>query len=45
MKNKDQLLKLAQEVRESGVTTSSHSDLMKKASIIKVVSLLAAINK
>ena len=43
--DKSELLKVAQEVRESGITTNAAKELMKKASEIKIVSLLAAINK
>ncbi len=42
---KKELLKLAEEVRKEGITTNAHKDLLKKASEIKIVSLLAAINR
>ena len=45
MFKKTDLLKMAQDVREHGVTTSSHKDLIKKASEVRIVSLLAAIKK
>jgi len=43
--DKEELLKVAKEVRESGVTTNSSQELLKKASEIKIVTLLAAINR
>ena len=43
--NKEVLLKVAEEVRKDGITTGAAKNLMKKASEIKIVTLLAAINK
>lgn len=43
--NKSELLKVASDVREQGITTNCVKDLLKKASEIRIVSLLAAINK
>ena len=42
---KKELLKLAEDVRREGITTSAHKYLLKKASEIKIVSLLAVINR
>ncbi len=43
--NKEELLKVASDVRDSGITVSTSAELLKKASEIKIVTLLAAINK
>ena len=43
MFDKNELLKVAQEVKEQGITTSVHKDLVKKAHIIKIASLIAFI--
>ena len=36
---------MAEEVREKGVTTKSHASLVKKASEVRIISLLAAIRR
>lgn len=43
--NKEELLKVAKLVREEGITTSSSKDLLKRASEVKIVSLIASIKK
>ena len=43
MFDKNELLKVAQEVREQGITTNVHKELMKKAQLIKVAALVAYI--
>ncbi len=43
--DKDILLKIAKSVREDGITTNTTKGLLKKASDMRIVSLLAAINK
>lgn len=43
--DKELLLKVAREVREQGVTVAASKELMKKASDMRIVSLIAAIKK
>jgi len=43
--NKEELLKIARDVREQGITTNTHKELMKKAEDMKIVSLLAFIKR
>ena len=43
--NKEELLKIASDVREQGITTNITRELVKKAAAVRIVSLLAFINK
>jgi len=45
MFDKAELLKVAEQVREQGVTTTAAKTLMKQASDIRITTLLAAIKK
>jgi len=43
--DKEILLKVANDVREHGITVSSSRELLKKASDMRIISLLAVIRK
>jgi len=43
--DKELLLKVARDVREQGVTVASSRELLKKASDMRIISLLAVIKK
>ena len=43
MFDKKELLKVANEVKEQGVTTSAHKDIIKKAQMVKMASIIAFI--
>ncbi len=45
MSFKKELLKVANEVREEGITVSSAGDLLKRASDVRIAYLLAVIKK
>jgi hypothetical protein len=44
MFDKQELLKVAQEVREHGITTKAHKELVKKAQITKIAAIIAKMN-